>query len=185
MSHEPGDDSRVEFAEQAALQSISSLNARNQSRAQKAYDRSLMKESAVIMEVAQSGELSQMLRVEQDYQQRDFVYYAHSSKEKASVEQGLKDFARGLTHYELLTKRPDRYRENAIGYIDRDRDKKLDIPKDGMRKALNSQITRLQNRMALTSSPDEKDVLTARLALIMAIAKKYAEIQVEVVHHMV
>ncbi len=171
------DDPRLQVVQQVALQCIAALNARNVSRAQKAYDHTAMREASAIKTVAQSQDLDLLLQVEWNYQNRDLAYYARLPKEKNSVEQGLKDFASGMVNYDKLVNEPDRYRRDAAGYVDRDRDKKTGAPRDGMRRALSSQVTRLQNRMALTVTEEEKGVLASRIGLVNAIINEYARLQ--------
>lgn len=56
------------------------------------------------------------------------------------------------------------------------------VPKDGMRYALASQTTRLQNRLSLQLSEEEKVLLTARRALLDSIHREYSALQQNTVH---
>ncbi len=176
------DDHRVRLLTQASAGTATAFMKLSQSRIQKIYDDMCRREAALIAEIAKSGSLALMLDVERHNQKTDLVHYAKTPNEKANVESGIKDFESGLRHYETLTKKPDKYREEDLGYVARDRDKRLNVPTDGMRKALGSQITRLQNRLALTSSDDEKVMVSARVGLLKAINKEYSRLQVEVLH---
>ncbi len=179
MSRRLSKDPRGQVLGQMTLRTLTALDALNQSRPQKKYDQTCRQETALLKEIAKSGDLALMLDVESDYQKSDRLL-ARTPNDKTNVEQGLKDFERGMSHYNTLIGNPDRYRENDFGYVDRERDKKLNVPVDGMRKALDSQKSRLKNRMALTSSDDERDLLAARAVLIGAIKAEYLRLQVEV-----
>ncbi len=182
MSSKTAGDGNAKITELLAMESIAALDARNNSRPQKYYDKMSEKETTRLLETIAAGDLFLLLEIEQGYQNRDLEFLARSPRERENVQQGLKDFERALSNYRTLRDNPERYREAAYGYIDRDRDKKLDVPMDGMRKALASQISRIQNRMALTTTQEEKNVLSSRIALLNAIKEKYARLQVQAVH---
>lgn len=150
---------------------------RERSRAQHAVNIACAAEVAAILAIARTGSLNEKIALECLLQQRDLEKYAKSPTEVKNIKQGLKDMAAGLAAYAILTETPEEYKKYAATYADRNRDAKLDVPKDGMRYALASQITRLQNRQSLQLSEEERVLLTARRALLAAIQAEYSEIQ--------
>ncbi len=53
---------------------------------------------------------------------------------------------------------------------------------DGLRSAVNSQLTRIQQRQSLMVSEAEKELHKARRNLLVAIRKAYTLLQQKVVH---
>lgn len=155
---------------------------RAQSKVQSVVDKACSKDAAVIREIANGQNLPEMLALEYKLQSHDLERYAKTPEAEQKIKQGLKDLEAGFVHYAALTERPQEYKITAQGFTDRLRDKKLDVPNDGMRAALASQLTRLQNRQSLNLSEAENDILTARRLLIKAINTEYSRLQVEVVH---
>lgn len=158
------------------------FEARTKSQAQLAVNKACSLEAEVIFAVAKIGALDEKTALEQRLQQRDLEKYAKSPAEEKSVRQGLKDMNAALVAYAELTERPEEYIKQAAGYTDRNRDTKLDVPKDGMRYALSSQMTRLQNRLSLQLTEEEKVLLTARIALLHSLQKEYSDLQKTVMH---
>lgn len=155
---------------------------RSRSQAQKAVNMACSAEAEVIMDIARNGSLAEKVALEHRLQQRDLEKYATSEKEVKSVRQGLKDLKAGMVAYATLVERPEEYRKQASGYTDRNRDTKLDVPKDGMRYMLASQITRLQNRLSLQLSDEEKVLLVARRALLDSMVEEYSAMQTGTLH---
>ncbi len=168
--------------QKAAIFTDVAFDKRGRSRAQHNVNAACSAEAETIMEIARNGSLEEKIALEYQLQRRDLEKYATSAGEIKNVEQGLKDLRAGLVAYRDLVERPEEYRKQATGYTDRNRDAKLDVPKDGMRYALASQITRLQNRLSLQLSEEEKVLLTARRVLLIAVQDEYSAIQVGAVH---
>lgn len=152
------------------------------SRAKKLVNRMCKTETELIRNVIDSRNLDEMIALEFRLQNNDLENYARTPHDIESVEQGLKDFQRGVNSYDTLRNDPEQYRKNAEEFTDRNRDMRLDVPKDGMRYALSSQMTRLQNRQSLQLSDEEKELLTARRGLVTAIRNEYSLLQENVVH---
>ncbi len=167
---------------QAEVNTGNAYERLNKSRIQRMYNQSSEDEALVIGEIANSGDLALMLAAEMQLQTYDLGVYAKTDREKSNVEEGLKEFERVLGNYEELIRRPEDYRRQAKHYSSRDLDNALKVPMDGMRRALNSQATRLKNRLALTISDEEKNLLTARLNLLAGIRNSYAILQKKIVH---
>ena len=155
---------------------------RTQSRVQKTLDGACSTDAAIIRKIENDRILAEMLALEYRLQMHDLERYAKTPEAEQSIKQGLKDLEAGFVNYNALTEQAQQYRHMAAGYTDRLRDKKLDVPKDGMRAALASQLTRLQNRQSLNLSDAETDILTARRSLINSINMEYSQLQVEVIH---
>ncbi len=155
---------------------------RNLSPAQKSVDKACSAEAEAIFTIAKEGSLDEKIALEYQLQQRDMQKYAKSDNDAKNIAQGLKDMESGLASYADLTERQQTYREQASRYTDRNRDAKLDVPKDGMRYALASQSTRLHNRQSLQLSDSEKILLTARRALLNSLQKEYSLLQNNVIH---
>lgn len=154
---------------------------RKRSRAQQTVNAACSAEAEVIFAIIRNGTLDEKIALECKLQQRDLEKYAKSPAELKGVEQGIRDMMAGLAAYVILTEAPEEYKKYAATYTDRNRDAKRGIPKDGMRYALASQITRLQNRQSLQLSEEEKILLTARRALLDAVQNEYSDIQENVI----
>ena len=155
---------------------------RTQSRVQRTLDGACSTDASIIRNIENNRDLAEMLALEYRLQRHDLERYAKTPAAEQSIKQGLKDLEAGFVNYNTLTEQPQQYKHMATGYTDRLRDKKLDVPKDGMRAALASQLTRLQNRQSLNLSEAENDILTARRSLLNSINTEYSRLQVEVVH---
>ncbi len=151
-------------------------------RAQRSLDSACKDEAAAINEIADSGDLELMLALEHRLQLHDLTNYAKTEREIKNTRLGLTDFMAGLTNYERLVARPEEYRQQAAGYPSGNRDKQFDVPLDGLRSAVNSQLTRIQQRQSLMVSEAEKELHKARRNLLVAIRKAYALLQQKVVH---
>ncbi len=183
---------RVDFAEyqtpdlmaynEAAGASHNAYARLENSRPKKYVNKACALEAAIINKIAASRNLDEMIALEVRLQNNDRELYAHSDNDRKNVEQGLADLQCGVHAYGMLKNNPRRYREFAKSYTDRNRDKRLNVPKDGMRYALASQATRLQNRQSLQLSEEEKKILTARRALVGAIVEEYSLLQKAAVH---
>ena len=158
------------------------FDRRTRSHIQITVNRACVAEAKAIKAVVSEGSLAEKIELECQLQQRDLQKYAASPADEKKIKQGLKDMEAGLASYADLTERPRAYKKQASHYTDRNRDAKLDVPKDGMRYAIASQITRLQNRQSLQLSDEEKNLLAARRALVHAIQEDYSSLQQEVVH---
>lgn len=166
----------------AAGHSNEAYETRADSRPQKLVKNACTMEAASIGTVIAARNLDEMIALELRLQTNDREKYARSTSEIKGVEQGLADLQSGIHMYTILTTNPDRYREIAKGFTASNRDKRLGVPKDGMRYALASQRTRLQNRHSLQLSEEEKILLTARRALIAALIDDYSLLQQEALH---
>ncbi len=145
-------------------------------------NRACKNEADMINTIIAARNIEEMIALELRLQTNDLEKYAHSAAEVKGVEQGLADLQSGIHMYILLKSAPEQYRELAKGFTDRNRDKRLDVPKDGMRYALSSQMTRLQNRHSLQLSEEEKALLVVRRMLVDAICEGYSAMQLEAVH---
>ena len=152
------------------------------SKPQKSVNRACTREAEIIAEIAEKGNLPDKIALEYELQKRDLVKYAQFSGDEKNIKQGLKDMEAGIAAYTDLAERPQLYKEQASRYTDRNKDKRLDVPKDGMRYALASQMTRLQNRNSLQLSSEEKVLLSSRRALVRSIVKDYSRLQEQVIH---
>ncbi len=170
-----------EYDAAAGLSSSMYIKLEN-SRTKHLVNRACKSEVAIITRIAASRNLDETIALELRLQNNDLEKYAHSPGDKKSVEQGLADLESGMHSYNTLKNNPELYRENAKSFTDRNRDKRLDVPKDGMRYALGSQMTRLQNRQSLQLSEEEKELLSARRALISAVMEEYSSLQKTVMH---
>lgn len=139
-------------------------------------------EMEVIRKIIASRNLEEMIALELRLQRTDLEKDARSARDKKNVEQGLADLQSGILAYNALKFNPKQYKEAAKTYTERNRDTRLDVPKDGMRYALTSQMTRLQNRRSLQLSDEEQNLLTVRRNLINAIREEYSLLQEKVVH---
>ncbi len=176
------DSRKLEKYTAASLVTDLAFEKRGRSQVQKAVDRACSAEANVVLDVAGNGSLDDKIALECRLQQRDLDKYAKSPNDAKNIRQGLKDMNAGLAAYACLTGSPGEYRRHAASYTDRNRDAKLDVPKDGMRYALASQTTRLQNRLSLQLSEEEKVLLTARRALLDSIHREYSALQQNTVH---
>lgn len=152
------------------------------SRAQKNFDKACKDEAAGINKIANSGKLEAMLTLEYQLQLYDLTNYAKTDAEIKNTRLGLKDFMAGMTNYERLTERPEEYRRQATGYPSGSRDKQFDVPLDGLRNAVSSQLTRIQQRQSLMISDATKELYQARRNLLASIRKEYSLLQQNVVH---
>ncbi len=167
--------------QRASLYTDVAFEKRARSRAQQNVNAACSAEAAAVLAIVKGGGLDEKIALERQLQQRDLEKYAKSPKEMKGVRQGLKDLDAGFAAYAELTEHPEEYRKHATSYTDRNRDAKLDVPKDGMRYALASQTARLRNRLSLQLSEEEKVLLTARRGLLDALLKEYSELQMSVV----
>ncbi len=149
---------------------------------QKLVNRACKTEAALISTVIAARNLEEMIALELRLQTNDLEKYARSQGEIKGVEQGLADWESGMHMYNILKTNPKLYRDLSKGFTDRNRDKRLDVPKDGMRYALSSQAARLQNRHSLQLSEEEKDLLVVRRELVDAMIEAYAVLQTELLH---
>lgn len=156
---------------------------RDNSRVQKTVNKACRAEAKVIGKIAAEGSLSEKIALEYQLQRRDLEKYAKSPEAEKNIKQGLKDLEAGLVSYADLLERPQEYQRQALQYTDRNRDNRLDVPKDGMRYAVASQMTRLQNRQSLQLSDEEKQLLIARRSLVSSIRDEYSRLQEKVVHN--
>lgn len=152
------------------------------SRPKKNVNRTCKNMTAAINKIAATRNIDEMIALEARLQNTDLEKYANSENDRKNVEQGLADLQCGIHSYNMLRNTPRQYEEFAKNFTDRNRDKRFDVPKDGMRYALSSQLTRLQNRKALQMSEEEKVLLTARRALVDAIVEEYSLLQKTAVH---
>ena len=169
-------------ADAAAASTNNARNTMEVSLAQQSFDAACKAEAAAINKIAHSGNLELMLALEYRLQLRDLTNYAKTDSEIQNPRLGLTDFIAGLTNYERLTTQPEEYRRQADGYPSGSRDKQLDVPLDGLRKAINSQLTRIQQRRSLMVSDAAKELHTARWNLLAAIRKVYSLVQRDVIH---
>ncbi len=165
-----------------AATTSNTLTALKVSREQRAFDAACVKEATAINEIAASGNLALMLALEYQLQLDDLTNYAKTETEIKNTRLGLKDFIAGMTNYERLVAKPKEYRQQAAGYPSGSRDKQLDVPMDGLRSVINSQLTRIQQRQSLMVSDATKALHTARRNLLAAIRKEYSLLQQAVVH---
>lgn len=172
----------LEAYDNAAGASSSVYTKLKSSRPKQLVNRACKNETAAIRKIIASRNLDEMIALESRLQNNDLDEYAHSPNDQKNVEQGLRDLECGIRAYNTLKNNPDQYREHAETYTDANRDKRLDVPKDGIRYALSSQATRLQNRRSLQLSEEEKEILTARRALVDAILEEYSLLQENVMH---
>lgn len=170
-----------QYKQKSAITDLA-FETRRRSNVQRGVNDACSDEAAVIFEIARAGSLDEKISLEHQLQQRDLEKYAKSDSETRGVKQGLKDMTAALVAYAGLTKEPKEYKRYAASYTDRNRDARLDVPKDGMRYALSSQITRLQNRLSLQLSEEEKVLITARRALLDSVQKEYSDLQKSVLH---
>lgn len=161
---------------------INAVNAMEISLPQLTLDAACEAETRAINEIAQSGDIELMLMLEYQLQVHDLSNYARTEQESKNIRRGIRNFTAGVTNYERLTERPQEYREQASGYTDGHIDKKLGVPMDGMRTAINGQLTRLQQRKSLMTSNAEKELLAARYGLLAAIKAEYSRRQHETLH---
>lgn len=161
---------------------IDALAALEASRAQKAFDAVCRNEAAAINAIADARDLETMLALEYQLQLRDVTNYAKTDSETKNTRLGLTDFIAAMTNYQRLTESPEEYRQQAIGYPSGSRDRRLDVPMDGLRQAINSQLTRIQQRQSLMVSDSEKALYTARRNLLNSIRREYSLVQQKVVH---
>lgn len=152
------------------------------SHPQKAVNQVCAAEAALIRKIADARNLDEMIGLESRLQSNDLEKYARSESDVQNVQQGLTDWQRGINSYNTLKHKPKQYRETSEEFTDRNRDKRLDVPKDGMRYALASQMTRLQNRRSLQLTDEERELLSVRRILINAILQEYSSLQKTVVH---
>lgn len=158
------------------------LTAMERSRLQRLFNDACGNEAALINKIASSGNLELMLALEYQLQLHDLTNYAKTEQEIKNTRLGLTDYIAGLTNYERLTERPEEYRRQARGYPSGSRDKQLDVPLDGLRKAINSQLTRIQQRRSLMVSDAAKALHDARKNLLSSIRKQYSLLQQNAVH---
>ncbi len=157
-------------------------HARATCRPQKIVDTACTAEAELIQAVIAARDLDEMIALELRLQTSDREKYARSANEKQRVEQGLADLRSGMHMYAMLKHDSGQYKNAAKGFTDSNRDMRLNVPRDGMRYALASQRTRLQNRESLQLSDDEKSLLSVRRALLSAIAADYSALQAAVLH---
>ncbi len=167
----------LEAYDNAASASNSAYEKLENCRPQKLVNDACKNEAEIINRIAASRNLDEMIALELRLQRNDLEEYAHSPKDRKNVEQGLADLECGMHAYDTLKTNPGQYRESAKSYTDSNRDKRLDVPKDGMRYAMGSQTTRLQNRQSLQLSEEEKEILAARRALVASIIEEYSLLQ--------
>ncbi len=158
------------------------FDKRSRSQAQKSVNTACKAEAGIINTIAANGSLAEKIALECQLQQRDLQKYAKSPEDEKKIRQGLKDMEAGLASYSTLTERPKEYKRQAAQYTDRNRDATRDVPKDGMRYAIASQLTRLQNRQSLQLSGEEDTLLAARRTLVRSIQEDYSQLQQKVVH---
>ena len=169
-------------ANDLSLRTSSMLTAMEASLVQKNFDKACKNETAAINRIAGSGNLELMLALEYQLQLHDLTNYAKADAEIKNPRLGLTDFIAAMTNYERLAERPEEYRRQAAGYPSGSRDKRLDVPMDGLRQALNSQLTRIQLRQSLMVSDAAKELYAARRNLLAAIRDSYSLLQQHVVH---
>lgn len=145
-------------------------------------NKACLREAKAIAKITASHNLEEMIALELRLQLTDLEKDAFSEQARKSVEQGLSDLRSGIHSYTMLKHDPEQYKEAAKGYTERNRDMKLDVPKDGMRYALSSQSTRLQNRMSLQLSAEERKLLTVRRTLLGTIRDEYSTLQQKALH---
>lgn len=172
----------LDEANNLLLRTSSMLTAMGISRSQQSFDKACREEAAAIRKIADSGDLAVMLALEYQLQLHDLTNYAKTDRGVKNTRLGLTDFIAALTNYERLTTRPEEYRRQAAGFPSGGRDKKFDVPMDGMRQVINSQMTRIQQRQSLMVSDSEKELHTARWRLLDSIRGEYALLQQRVVH---
>lgn len=172
----------LDEADTVALSTKNALTTIEMSREQKSLDTACKIEAAVINKITNSGNLELMLALEYRLQLHDLTNYAKTEREIKNTRLGLADFIAGLTNYERLATRPKEYRKQAEGYPSSGRDQKFDVPMDGLRMAVNSQLTRIQQRQSLMVSDAEKELHKTRWNLLAAIRKEYSLLQQKVVH---
>ncbi len=172
----------LDDAEAFAFSTIDTLAVLESSRAQKTFDAACRNEAAAITAITDSGNLDVMLALEYQLQLRDLTNYAKTDSEIKNTRLGLTDFIAAMTNYQRLTESPEEYRQQAIGYPSGSRDRRLDVPMDGLRQAINSQLTRIQQRQSLMVSDSEKALYTARRNLLNSIRREYSLVQQKVVH---
>ncbi len=172
----------LDEADALSLQTSNMLAAMEASRAQQKFDQACRREAAAITKIAGSGNLEVMLALEYQLQLHDLTNYARTDAEIKNTRLGLTDFIAAMTNYERLAERPEEYRRQAAGFPSGSRDKRLDVPMDGLRQALNSQLTRIQLRQSLMVSDAAKELYAARRNLLAAIRDSYSLLQQHVVH---
>lgn len=164
----------------AAAANYDAYRALQRSRPRKLVNTMCEDVTEIIYKIMAARDLDEMIALELRLQNDDLEKYANSPNDRKNVEQGLADLESGMHSYNTLKNNPKQYRENAKGYTDSNRDKRLNVPKDGMRYTLASQATRLQNRQSLQLSEEEKEILTARRGLVNAIREEYSALQTQV-----
>ena len=161
---------------------VLALAKRNDGKEQRYYDEASLAEAAIINRIIQSRNLPTMIAAEYRLQKNDFEKYAKTPRERENIRTGLNNFKAGLNQYDILLEQPATYRKAALSYFGAQRDRASDVPLDGMRRAISSQITRLQNRQSLTATLEERELLAARRSLLNAIRREYSLKQKEICH---
>ncbi len=172
----------LELYDDTANYSNDAYRYRQNSKPQKLVNRACKAEAALIRAIIAARNLDEMIALELRLQNNDLEKYARSPSEIKGVEQGLADLQSGMHMYAILKTNSGQYREIAKGFTDSNRDKRRNVPKDGMRYALSSQMTRLQNRHSLQLSEEEKALLTLRRSLVSALIEAYSLLQKEALH---
>lgn len=152
----------------------------NAGKEREAYNNASRATKVLIDNIAKSRDLPLMIEAEIQLRNDDLVKYAKTGEERENVKIGLKNFKSGLIMYDVLLNEPNRYRKDSVSYFGAQRDKTNDVPMDGMRRAIGGQLTRLQNRHALTNTTEEKDLLSARRDLLQFIRSEYVKMQKEI-----
>lgn len=176
-------DPHIELLVTADAANQFALQKRDASREQRAFNKTSQTVAKIVASIAESGDLPLMLAAELNLQMIDQNSYTRDHAAMDSVKDGIRQFEGALSFYDQLVNRPDEYRSTEAGYHGGHRDRAKDIPIDGMRRAINSQMTRLNNRRALTPTNEENELLKARRALLNSIRKDYSLLQERVLHH--
>lgn len=140
----------------------------------------VMRDSAIILaDLTRTASFDQLIAAEKVLQKNDLVVYAKVPSTTKSVQQGIDDLQNGEEVYKQLLQNPKAYFEHKYRDNERASPDRL-VPLDAMRRALRGQIKRVENyRKNVMGNPNEREFLSARIAMIHHAESLYDAIQRE------
>lgn len=126
-----------------------------------------------------TASFDQLLAAEKIFQKNDLTIFSTSPSTRESVLEGIDNFRAGEKVYRQLMRSPMAYKEHEYLKSKMVGPDRL-VPKDTMRQAIRSQISRVENyRKNVMGNEQEVAFTTARIAMLRRAEKLYDKIQRE------
>ena len=129
----------------------------------------------IVMDIAGSGDIGQILEMERSFILNDLEHYANSAAMRGSLDKALNEVAAAQTTYQKALD-PVQYKE--VDKVYQSHKSRIGLfPNDETRQFFKANNARLLNMDKSRLDPSEKEILDARRAAMRSGEKAYIDLQ--------